>query len=428
MNGDGSPGSAAALAAQLTREGHLAPAWRDAFAQVDRARFLPDRIWVRGGSRGEAPGEGGYHPVDRAADPARWHTLAYEDRALVTHVEDPHLTDDGTETARVPVSSASMPRIVARMLDALDIDRDVAGTDSVSAGGTGTNGIRVLEIGTGTGYNAALLSHRLGDRNVVSVEVDPRIADTARANLKAAGHAPTVHTGDGTQGASAYAPYDRTIVTCALHTVPHALVEQTAPGGVIVLPWGTGLYNGVLLRLTRTTDPATTDPATASGPVIGDSAFMWNRGEIPHRDVMATVRAHPATGTAPAATGLDPRAVFGDEDATFTAGVLVPGCRYSVGHGPEGEFTLWLADHATGSWAGVDYVPGAGTHPLQQHGPRALWDEVREAYGWWRRAGSPARTRYGLTVTPTHQYVWLDTPNHPVSRPMDRTAPVCDGH
>ncbi|RDG35570.1 methyltransferase domain-containing protein [Streptomyces corynorhini] len=415
-------GSPAVLARQLARAGHLAPAWRGPFARVDRKLFLPDRVWIRdvGGEYGEygeegtngeggvdgeegANGEGGvddeegmdgvhgYRAVDRATDPAGWHALAYEDRALVTQVEASPA--DGN-TARVPSSSASMPRVVARMLDALAV----------------TDGTTVLEIGTGTGYNAALLSERLGDRNVVTVEVDARIADTARANLKDAGHTPTVVTGDGSLGCPTYAPYDRIIVTCALHTVPYPLVEQTAPGGALVLPWGTGLYNGVLLRLTASGD------GTASGPVIGDSAFMWNRYETPHRDVMATVRARPRS-TGATATTLDPRHVFGHEDAAFTAGVLVPDCRYSVGHGPGGEFTLWLADHATGSWASVDYVPdGRPAHGLQQHGPRALWHEVEAAYAWWQEAGSPERTRYGLTVTPAGQHLWLDAPDARVRR------------
>ena len=391
--------SPATLAQQLTHAGHLAPAWRDAFIRVDRKRFIPDRIWIRG--------EGGYHPLNRTADPDRWHALAYDDQALVTQVEDDGTTeDDGAEDgddtsgdgregnthrpALIPSSSASMPRIVAIMLDALAV----------------ADGQSALEIGTGTGYNAALLAERLGEQHVVSVELDPRIADIARANLKNAGYSPTVVTGDGSLGCAAYAPYDRVIATCALHTVPYALVAQTAPGGVIVLPWGTGLYNGVLLRLTAG------DDGTASGPVIGDSAFMWNRLEAPRRDVMATVQdqdqvRHRATTTR---TGLDPRRVFGDEDAAFTAGVLVPDCRYSVGHGPDGEFTIWLADHSTGSWACVDYVPGAAEYRLRQYGPRRLWAEVEAAYAWWESAGSPERTRYGLTVTPTGQHLWLDDP------------------
>ncbi|MFC9608073.1 methyltransferase domain-containing protein [Streptomyces niveus] len=379
MSSESSP---ATLARQLTEAGHLTPSWRDTFTQVDRKRFIPDRIWIRG--------EGGYHPINRATDPDRWNALVYDDRALVTQVED----DSDTATALVPSSSASMPRVVATMLDALDL----------------ADGMTVLEAGTGTGYNAALLAARLGDRHVVSVEMDPRLADTARERLKDVGYAPTVITGDGAQGCPARAPYDRVIATYALHTVPYALVEQTAPGGVIVLPWGTGLYNGVLLRLTVGED------GTAGGPVIGDSAFMWNRHEAPERDVMATVRkqAQPRATATETRTGLDPRNVFGNENAAFTAGVLVPNCRYTVGHGPDGEFTLWLADHTTGSWASVDHVPDATEFDTHQHGPRRLWSEVESAYDRWESAGSPERTRYGLTVTPTGQYVWLDTPGTPV--------------
>lgn len=373
MSSESSP---ATLARQLTEAGHLPPSWRDAFIRVDRKRFIPDRVWVRG--------EGGYEPVNRRTDPGRWNALVYDDRALVTQVED----DGAAVTASVPSSSASMPRVVATMLDVLAV----------------TDGMTVLEVGTGTGYNAALLAARLGDRHVVSVELDPRLADTARARLKDAGYAPTVVTGDGAQGWAARAPYDRVIATYALHSVPYALVAQTAPGGVIVLPWGTGLYNGVLLRLTVGED------GTAGGPVVGDCAFMWNRREAPERDVMATVRNRHENDATKTRTGLDPRDVFGNEDAAFSAGVLVPDCRYAVGHGLDGEFTVWLADRATGSWASVDYVPGAAGYDSHQHGPRRLWSEVESAYDWWRNAGSPERTRYGLTVTPTGQRLWLDTP------------------
>ncbi|MGW6605006.1 methyltransferase domain-containing protein [Streptomyces sp. NPDC055036] len=362
------------LVEELTRGGYLSPAWRDAFTRVDRKQFIPDRVWIRS--------DDGYRPLNRTTDPDRWYALVYRDQALVTQVED-----DGPDTALIPSSSASMPRVVATMLDALAV----------------ADGQTALEIGTGTGYNAALLSERLGDRHVVSIEVDPLVADTARANLKSAGYFPTVLTGDGGLGASAYAPYDRVIVTCALHRVPYPLVEQTAPGGAIVLPWGTGLYNGVLLRLT------TGDDGTASGPVVGDSAFMWNRSETPHRDVMATVKEQERTTAT--RTRLDPRLVFGDENAAFTAGILVPDCRYSVGHGPDGEFTLWLADHASGSWASVDFVPDAAEYASRQRGPRTLWGEVEAAYAWWQSAGSPDRTRYGLTVNAAGQRLWLDNPD-----------------
>jgi len=62
------------------------------------------------------------------------------------------------------------------------------------------DGVRVLEVGTGTGFNAALLAHRAGDRHVVTVEVDPHLAEQARAALARAGYAPQVVCADGMAG------------------------------------------------------------------------------------------------------------------------------------------------------------------------------------------------------------------------------------
>jgi len=103
---------------------------------------------------------------------------------------------------------------MAVMLEALDV----------------TDGVRVLEVGTGTGYNAALLCHRLGDQHVVTVEVDPVLAEQAQQRLAEVGYRPIVHVGDGADGYPPGAPYDRVIVTCALTSLPWKLIEQTRQG------------------------------------------------------------------------------------------------------------------------------------------------------------------------------------------------------
>lgn len=381
------------LVGELCASGRLPAVWRPAFAALDRAMFLPRRIWVRGD---DVRGGDGYVPVDRRAEPARWRAAAYADAPVVTQVSDP-----GGSVAHRPTSSASMPRVVARMLGLLQA-RD---------------GHSVLEAGTGTGWNAALLAHRLRDEKVTTIETDRTVARRARAALSRAGHQPAVVVGDASLGHGDRAPYDRVIATYAVHTVPYAWVAQTRPGGVVVVPWGTGLYNGVLLQLTVRGD------GSALGHVVDDSAFMWDRGQRPGADVVDGIRHASASASASASaaeesrTALDPRRVLGDDDMAFTAGVLVPGARYSVGHGPGGEFTLWLGDERTGAWASVDYEPDADEFTVQQHGPRRLWREVEAAYGWWLRAGSPARTRYGLTVTPAGQRLWLDAPDHSVHPP-----------
>lgn len=357
--------------------------WRAALATVDRRAFLPDLIWTRDGD--------GWTPCSRTEDPERWEALAAADLPLVTQ-----MADSADAVARTPTSSASMPSVVATMLGMLDPAYDS----------------RVLEIGTGTGYNAGLLSHRLGSDRVTTIDIDPDLTRRARSALAAQGLHPTVATADGEHGWAPGAPYDRVIATCAVHHVPYAWVEQAAPGAVIVLPWGTNLRNGVLLRLTV---EATPDGLSASGRVVDDSAFMWMRAQAPaHRDVMATVHANPGEEVI-SATRLHPRDAFGDDDALHAIGVMVDG-RSTVGYDPRDptEWTLWLADAATGSWASVDVAPGTDAYEVTQRGPRRLWAEVEHAYQWWTAAGRPARTRFGLTVTSAGQHVWLDHPERHV--------------
>jgi protein-L-isoaspartate O-methyltransferase len=98
-------------------------------------------------------------------------------------------------------------------------------------------GQSVLEIGTGTGWNAALLSRRVGERGrVVTIEVDPRLAQDARCALTNAGYDPLVITGDGTAGYSTGAPYDRVISTSAAHGTAGSPPTATSPSRRSALP------------------------------------------------------------------------------------------------------------------------------------------------------------------------------------------------
>ena len=110
---------------------------------------------------------------------------------------------------------------------------------------------RVLEIGTGSGYQAAILS-RLG-REVVSIERYRTLADTARDRLKTLGYTNvTVLAGDGFAGAPDLAPFDRIIVTAAAEEVPDALIDQLRDGGMMVLPLGPRNGTQHIVKLTKT--------------------------------------------------------------------------------------------------------------------------------------------------------------------------------
>jgi protein-L-isoaspartate(D-aspartate) O-methyltransferase len=109
---------------------------------------------------------------------------------------------------------------------------------------------RVLEVGTGSGYQAAVLS-RLA-RQVVSIERYRTLAELARSRLKNLGYDNVeVIVGDGLAGVPARAPYDRIIVTAAAELVPPPLVEELAPGGIMVLPLGPHSGTQRLVKFTK---------------------------------------------------------------------------------------------------------------------------------------------------------------------------------
>ena len=176
------------LVQQLRGLGLLAdPRVADAFLAVPRERFVPE--------------------------------AAERDGLQAVYANNPIATK--WDTHGMPTSSSSQPSIMAAMLERLGLHP----------------GHRVLEIGAGTGYNAALLAALVGPAGtVVSVEIDPETAARARAALQAAGSRVQVVVGDGRGGWPQAAPYDRMIVTASSAGVPRAWFDQLRPGGRLVLP------------------------------------------------------------------------------------------------------------------------------------------------------------------------------------------------
>ncbi len=111
-------------------------------------------------------------------------------------------------------------------------------------------GLRILEIGTGSGYQAAILAE-LG-AEVYSIEIVPELADHARQALAAGGYGSVqLKTGDGYKGWPEYAPFDAIIVTCAPRKIPPVLVAQLKTGGRMILPVGSGVQQLVILEKTE---------------------------------------------------------------------------------------------------------------------------------------------------------------------------------
>ncbi|WP_406344450.1 methyltransferase domain-containing protein [Streptomyces sp. NBC_00648] len=306
----------AALVAEIVAGGALAdPAWRAAFEEVPRDLFVPYYFVGRSGGYERLWGED--PDPDRRA---RWLDGVYTDMPLATRLRDGEL-----------LSSSSQPSLMARMLEVLDV-RD---------------GHAVLEIGAGTGYNAALLSHRLGEELVTTVDLDPEITESARTHLVAAGFRPAVVTGDGARGCPSRAPFDRIIATCTLPSVPAGWLAQCTPGALIEAPLATGL---ILLKVR--------DAGHAEGRFLHTPAYF-----VPLRGVA------PAPG-APYAGGL-PRPSLENELFRFllalTADSLDPYEAYELWRRedrPRRErFGVTVTDE--GQWAWLDDPRGPHTWPLR---------------------------------------------------------------
>ncbi|MFG3283936.1 methyltransferase domain-containing protein [Streptomyces sp. NPDC048111] len=309
-----------ALVRRIAAGGALTdPALRAAFDAVPRHLFVPYfyeygaaagghvRLW------GEDP-----DPVRRE----RWLTGVYDDVPLATRMRDGEL-----------VSSSSQPSLMARMLEALDLG----------------DGDRVLEVGAGTGYNAALLCHRLGEECVTTIDLDPEITESARAHLDATGYHPAVLTGDGARGAPARAPFDRIVATCTIGSVPPDWPDQCRPGALILAPLATGL---IRLRVSG--------PGRAEGRFLHTPAYF-----VPLRGSGPPGRGAPRTG------GL-PRESVSDELFRFllelTAGSLDPYEAHALWRReqrPRRErFGVTLHDGA--QWAWLDDPQGPYLWPLRE--------------------------------------------------------------
>jgi protein-L-isoaspartate O-methyltransferase len=358
--------------------------WAPAFAAVDRAAFLPDVMWPHDMDTGRSVA------VSKTDDPAAWYADADANVPIVTQWDDgAHV---GREPGDVSTSSASMPSVVFRMLGDLDV----------------APGQRALEVGTGTGYNAGLLAHRLGDGNVFTVEVDEAVAAQARDALSRAGLRPTVVEGDGLLGHPQGAPYDRVIATFGLRSIPQAWIEQATPGGLVVAPWGTHYTNRDAIVRLRIAE----DGKTAEGHFTRLVEFMKARTQrLPFAGHAAYV-PEDVTGSSDKSTTTLTQEAFPtgtfEHPGQFVVGLRVRDCWHSVAEKRDGVRPVWFYGLSDTSWAVVIFQDEQPEAPVYQAGPRRLWDEVETAWRWWDSQGQPDIDRFGLTVTAEGQRAWLD--------------------
>lgn len=255
---DASPDAARArLVSELRhRGGVLSRSVQEAFARVPRHVFVPE--------------------VGAAA--------AYRDEAFVIKCGP-----DG-----LPVSSSSQPAMMAIMLDQLGLKP----------------GHRVLEIGTGSGYNAAVMSAVVGPGgHVVSIDIDDELVSRARASLLSAGFdGVTVRCADGGFGDPAGVPFDRIIVTAGAWDIAPSWLDQLGPGGRLVLPLSVrGIELSVALEQAGSYWRSTSAWRCGFVPMLG--AFAGPETVL-HLDAPRALLAQVSDGAPIDATGLQ-RALAG---------------------------------------------------------------------------------------------------------------------
>ena len=377
------------LAELLADNGVLRSPWlRSAVEAVPRELFLHPGVFLDEG--------GVWRPVaEVGTDPAEWLKIVYSYDTLTTQL-DGHLTADQASkpVQGVPTSSSTTPATVVGMIESLGLQA----------------GHRVLEIGTGTGYSAALMCHYLGEDNVTTVEVDPGVAQRADAALETVGFSTWTVTGDGLLGHPRNAPYDRVIATCAVRRIPHTWVRQTKPGGIVLSTVGSWPYGTGLAKVT------VDENGNAEGRIIGRSSFMQARAQavVP---VAGDLSARTAYADSERETKVSP-ILLDDWMPAFLAQLAAPGAQLVRATRSDGTRLLYLFDPERESFA--QFTAGSNGWTVRQGGPVTLWDDIEKALVAWQDAGSPDINAVQLRVTASAHTYWID--DHPSLRWEHRLA------
>ncbi|MFE4594181.1 methyltransferase domain-containing protein [Streptomyces laurentii] len=239
-------------------------------------------------------------------------------------------------------------------------------------------GQTVLDVGTGAGVTASVFCFVCGDKDVVTLDIDPHVTEAARERLSALDFRPAVVTGDGAAGWSDAGPYDRIFVSFAVRHVPQALVKQLAPGGRALMTLGTSA-------------PSWPGLAVIERRPDGSMEAELRAVEFGHRAgagfdrlfLSAAFRSTITTGD-----GRTQRSRLAPPPDTarsmwLTLDHLYPGLVRDFG---AEDLTIGAPDCA--SWMRVRAV-GHRRWDVTASGPRDIWAEIQDVADRWRAAGEP---------------------------------------
>lgn len=339
-----------------------------AFREVPRHRLLETFYVMQPGSA--HPRRVDHDPGDTDHDDL---AQIYADVALGTRL------DEGW-----PTSSMSQPSLVARMLELLDLEP----------------GMKVLEIGAGTGYNAALVAELVGDqRLVVSIDIAEDVVAQTRRLLAVAGFSDIVLIcRDGFEGAPEHGPFDRIVATVACPDISPLWADQLAAGGCMLIPIEhAGCHP--LVRVEHGQDGL-------RGRVVGHSGFMAARGGLSPLEwwrprLHVPPKYQPNLETPPDAPVHEESAWEG-----FGVGEPIWGGRCTTDQLDLGFYVavrdrraIWGGDHV-GLTEGPTGWALATPEGIRCFGDRRLRDDLHRLYRDWRALGRPHVSAYRLTFLP----------------------------
>ncbi|WP_052889432.1 rRNA adenine N-6-methyltransferase family protein [Thermogemmatispora carboxidivorans] len=387
------------LVATLVAQGSLhTPALREAFLRV------PRETWISAYYEPMASSDHAGRWQRREADPqaqehwAAWLEALYRDVPLVIRLQ-----------GDLPVSSSSAPTAMARMLEALEVQP----------------GQHVLEIGTGTGYTAAVLAELVGPTGQVwTVELEEELAHQARVRLQAAGFGERVQViaADGWQGYAPAAPYERLIATASVPGIPRRWVEQLTPAGRLVVEVRGELAGGLLVLERARRGPG------ARGRFLPPPLHFMPLQPTPQASPLTRryllLRQQAVRETAVVQDDPFPQ-VLQEPAFRFWLQWWLPTAFVRVHRLPgSGQPGVCLVERASATLALFEQQ-AEGHWRLQVHGPRPLWRELQEAYGAWERAGRPDQEAYEVELNEQEGQGWLAVPQAGASRCL--VCPVLDG-
>jgi protein-L-isoaspartate(D-aspartate) O-methyltransferase len=298
---------------------------------------------------------------------AQWRQQIYQDRWLITRLDRTGL----------PASSSSDPTVMARMLSSLHIQP----------------GMRVLEIGTGTGYNAALIAYLTGSPGyITTLEVVPDLVREAKECIKhVIGPGMHIICADGRKGYEKHAPYDRIIATGSVPIIPQPWLDQLATGGLLLMNLQSTLVN-VMLLIAKQPD------GSASGIVPYEGVFMGLHDGSGERRITdyPVPRDERGPTLGPKLGPISEGSVFPEELKRNYDLRLFLYC-----HFPRLQrFRHWQADVPVDYLA--DYQKGTPPRFVQFYrhevrGHASLWEEVRPVGEKWKQAGEPTPSAYRFT-------------------------------